>query len=181
MLSTPLGKPPAVPKLNYPIDGSFGFWLDQTLEQLKRESVAVVGISFGAFPLQKLITYAPHRINKAIFVAPGGFVDGAFWPSMRQLSWPLLRFMVTKTDAHLKRFLSAFYNEIDAEALLFHRTTFTGLKMDYRRPQLLQKKDVAHFNKPAYGIFADTNIFFLAKRHRNAVKPYSTRLMDTIF
>jgi len=55
MLSTPLGKPPAVPKLNYPIDGSFGFWLDQTLEQLKRESVAVVGISFGAFPLQKHI------------------------------------------------------------------------------------------------------------------------------
>lgn len=41
-------------KLSY-TDGSFGFWLDQTLEQLKRESVAVVGISFGAFPLQKLI------------------------------------------------------------------------------------------------------------------------------
>jgi len=146
-------------KLSYD-DGSFGFWLDQTFEQLKLKSAHVVGISFGAFLLQKLMIHAGHRIDKAIFVVPGGLVDGPFWPSMRQLSWPLMRFMSNKTDANLKRFLAAFYNEIDADSLLFHRTTLTGIKMDYRRPRQLQPADVAHFDRPVFGIFADTDVFF---------------------
>lgn len=146
-------------KLSYD-DGSFGFWLDEVFEQLQLKQAHVVGISFGAFLLQKLMTHAAHRIDKAVFVVPGGLVDGAFWPSMKLLSWPLMRFMFNKTDDNLKRFLSAFYNEIDEEALLFHRTTLTGIKMDYRRPKQLQKKDVAHFNRPVYGIFADTDVFF---------------------
>ncbi len=146
-------------KLSYD-DGSFGHWLDETFEQLQLRQVHVVGISFGAFLLQKLITHAPYRVDKAIMVVPGGLVDGAFWPSMKLLSWPLMRFMFNKTDDNLKRFLAAFYNQLDEEALLFHRTTLTGIKMDYRRPKQLQKKDVAHFDRPVYGIFADTDVFF---------------------
>jgi len=146
-------------KLSYD-DGSYGFWLDQTMAQLQLDRAHVVGISFGAFLLQKLMTHAGHRIDKAIFVVPGGLVDGAFGPSMKQLSWPLLRFMFNKSDANLKRFLSAFYNEVDEEALLFHRTTLTGIKMDYRRPKQLQPNDVVHFDRPVYGIFADNDVFF---------------------
>lgn len=151
--------PSAETKLSYD-DGSFGLWLNETFEQLNIEKAAVVGISFGAYLLQKLITHAPQRVDAAIFVVPSGLVNGAFWPSMKLLSWPLMRFMVNKSDDNLKRFLSAFYNQITEEDLLFHRTTLTGTKMDYRRPNLLQEKDVRHFKQPVYGIFADNDVFF---------------------
>ncbi len=141
-------------------DDSLGRWIAETMDQLGLTRAHVAGISYGGFLLQKLMTFAGHRIDKAVLVVPGGLVDGPFWPSMQKLSWPLMRFLLTKSDKNLRRFLEAFYAEVDEDALRFQRNTLLGVKMDYRRPKHLQKADVAGFDRPVYGIFADTDVFF---------------------
>jgi pimeloyl-ACP methyl ester carboxylesterase len=40
------------------------------------------------------------------------------------------------------------------------RNLLLGVNMDFRRPLLLQKKDVLHFTKPVYMMVADNDIFF---------------------
>jgi hypothetical protein len=79
---------------------------------------------------------------------------------MRLLTFPLMRFLRTKRDEDLKRFLSVFYEEIDPHSLAFQREVLLGFKMDYRRPPLLKKGEVDGLSAPVYGIFAEDDVFF---------------------
>src|SRR5690606_26872895 len=50
----------------------YALWADEVLEKLAIEEADFVGISYGAYILQKLITHRPKRVNKCIFVVPSG-------------------------------------------------------------------------------------------------------------
>lgn len=144
-----------------PLKGpDLGNWAASVMEGLGLASANCVGVSYGGFLLHKLMQAHPERVRKGILVVPGGLVNGPFWASMRKLTFPLMRFMRTKQDKDLKRFLAAFYDEVDAHALAFQRATLLGFKMDYRRPPLLQKGDVDGMKSPVYGIFAEDDVFF---------------------
>lgn len=141
-------------------DDSFGHWLVEVLDALNLKQVPIVGVSYGAFLLQRLINVAPERVHKAIFMVPAGFVDGHLGASMRQLTWPLMRFMITKKEKHLKSFLGAFCSELDEHTLALHRQLLTGIHMDYRRPPLLQSETANKFKGAAYLMVAEDDIFF---------------------
>lgn len=141
-------------------DTSYGKWLDEVMEGLGLKKAPVIGISYGAFLLQRLMMHAPERIEKGIFVVPSGFVNGPFWKSMRRLSLPLMRFLWTKQERDLLRFLDAYLLTKDPHSVAMQKALLLGVKMDYRRPPLLQAKDVERLNAPVYGIFADDDIFF---------------------
>ncbi|MFN3529892.1 MAG: alpha/beta fold hydrolase [Bacteroidia bacterium] len=141
-----------------------GRWIAETLDALKIQKACMVGISYGAFLLQKFLQFAPKRVEKAIFVVPSGLVNGAIWPSLRQLSWPLLRFQMTKSKAHLHEFLKAFHQmPIDPFWSELHYHLLTGTHMDYRRPPLLRPSEVAAVVAPVYMIGAENDIFFPAE------------------
>lgn len=77
-------------------DASMARWLVEVLDALKLEKPSFIGVSYGAFLLEKLMTHFPERIGKGIFVVPAGLVNGTLIPSIRQISLPLMRFMITK-------------------------------------------------------------------------------------
>jgi pimeloyl-ACP methyl ester carboxylesterase len=141
-------------------DNSYALWVDDVLGQLNIKEANFIGISYGSYILQKLISHYPEKVTKCIFVVPSGLVNGKFWVSMKQLTFPLLRFLVTKKDVHLKAFTRAFVPEDDSFMFRLQKELLTGLNMDYRRPKLLQKKDVERFKNPVYMIVADDDIFF---------------------
>lgn len=141
-------------------DNSYGQWLGEVMEQLGLPKAAVVGISYGGFLLQKLIMAHPEKVQKAIFVVPGGVVNSGLMLSMQKLFIPMLRYFVTRKDKDLQRFISSFYSEIDDYALAFQRETLLGLKMDYQRPPLLTKEAVEGFDAPVYAIVVDDDVFF---------------------
>ena len=41
------------------------------------------------------------RIKKCILVVPSGMVSGNFWESMRKLTFPLIRFKITKKKSFI--------------------------------------------------------------------------------
>lgn len=145
------------PPLN---DSSLGQWLAATMDGLGLQNAAVIGVSYGGFLLLRLIAHAPERVSKAIFVVPGGLVNGKAGPSMRKLFWPLMRFQMTKKDKHLRRFMEAFYKDLDDHHLQFQRLILTGVKMDYRKPPLAQAAEVAVLKSPVYAMVAEDDIFF---------------------
>jgi len=148
-------------EVRLPLKGpALGDWLVAVLDGLQLSKVHAVGVSYGAFLLQKLMQVAPERIEKAAFVVPSGLVNGPFWASLRKLSLPLMRFQRSKKRADLEKFLRAFHTELDEHWLELHYQLLVGTKMDYRRPPLLQKADVKQLQAPVYAMVAAEDVFF---------------------
>lgn len=136
-------------------------WLLEVLSGLGIEKAIFIAVSYGAFILQKLMTYYPQRIRCAVFVVPAGLCNGPFFASLKHLTLPLIRFLVSKKDHHLSRFLSAF-SDADAGSTMFEMQKIMLLEthMDYRRPGLLKEQDVSNYKSPLYVMAADCDIFF---------------------
>lgn len=145
-------------------DNSLAIWADEVLDGLNLTRAHFLGISYGAYILQKLITHRPSRVDKCVFIVPSGLANGNLWPSLTKLSFPLLKYHMTKKDKDLRAFVKHFVPEDDLYMFEFQKAILTGLHMDYRRPQILQKKDVAHFTNPIYIMAADDDVFFPAEK-----------------
>ena len=159
-------------------DDSYAIWIDEVLEELEITSANFIGISYGAYILQKLITYKPKKIKKCIFVVPSGLVNSAVLPSLKKLSFPLIRFMITKKDNHLKSFIKAFVPEEDTFMFRMQKALFSGVNIDFRRPILLEEKDVSHFTNPVYMIVADNDIFFPGDKAEKRAKSIFKNLKE---
>ncbi len=141
-------------------DDSFGKWADEVLNGLKVDEANFIGISYGAFILQKLMIYNAERIQKCIFCVPSGIVSGNAWEAVTKLTIPLIKFKLNKSDKNLKRFINAFAPEDDDFIFRFLKAIMNGVNLDTRIPKLLKPKDVQNFNKPVYIITASDDIYF---------------------
>lgn len=144
-------------------DQSLAIWADEVVCGLGLGKADFIGISYGAFILQKLITYRPERVGRCIFVVPSGLVNGKILRSVMNISLPLIRFMITQKDAHLKSFLKNFIPDSDTYMLRLQKEILLGVKTDFRRPRLLNANDVSHFDNPVYMMVADDDVFFPGK------------------
>lgn len=151
-------------------DDSYGHWADEVLEKLNLSKANIIGISYGAFIVQKLITYKPERVGKCIFVVPSGIVNGNIWESITKLTIPLMKFKMTKKDEHLRTFIKAFVPDGDDFLFRFQKALLNGIYLDTKVPKLLKKKNVEHFDNPVYIITVSNDIFFprdkMAKRSK---------------
>ncbi|SNZ00351.1 alpha/beta fold hydrolase [Flagellimonas pacifica] len=145
-------------------DSSYAIWAEEVLRGLNIEQANFIGISYGSFILQKLITYKPETVSKCIFVVPSGLVNGAFLPSFTKLTIPLVRFFITKKDKHLRSFIKPFVPLDDTFMFKLQKALLLGVKIDFRRPTLLKKEAVSHYKNPVYMIVADDDIFFPANK-----------------
>ncbi|MEM9649320.1 MAG: alpha/beta hydrolase [Bacteroidota bacterium] len=145
-------------------DDSFAIWADQVLEKLSITKANIVGISYGAFIVQKLMIHKPAKIAKSILVVPSGIVSGNIWDAITKLSIPLLRFKTTKKEEHLIKFIDAFQPNDDDFISKMLKLIITGVKLDTKIPKLLKRKQVEHFNKPVYIITASNDVYFPSKK-----------------
>ena len=141
-------------------DNSFALWADEVLNKLEIKKVNVIGISYGAFIVEKLMSYKPKLIEKCILVVPSGIVNGNIWESTKKLTFPLIRWKITKKEKHLKSFLSAFAPIEDVFLLKMLSLMMKGVKLDTRIPKLLKSKEIENFTAPVYIIAAKDDVYF---------------------
>ncbi len=141
-------------------DDSFAVWVDEVLEQLQLPKANFIGISYGAFILQKVMVHRPQRIDKCILVVPSGLVKGSTRDALTKLTFPLIRYKLSKSDVNLKKFLNAFVPEDNEFLFRLLKTIMTGIKLDTRIPALAKQKDLAHFGQPVYIIGAEEDVYF---------------------
>lgn len=159
-----------------PLKGdSYGKWIVEVLDNLNLKEANFIGVSYGAYLLQRLIAHAPKRIQKAIFVVPSGFANGAIIPSITKLMLPLNKFKKSKKEEDLIAFMDAFYETKDSYSVDFQRTVLLGVHMDMRRPPLISTKDTINFDAPVYILGVDNDIFFpIQKVIKRAEKVFKT-------
>lgn len=151
-------------------DNSFGKWADEVIEGLNIVKANYIGISYGAFILQKLIMFNASRIEKCVFCVPSGIVNGNIWESITKLTIPLIKFKINKSDKNLKNFIYAFAPENEESTFKLLKNMMHGIKLDTRIPKLLKPKDVSHFNNPVYIITASKDIYFPSEKIINRSK-----------
>ena len=160
-------------------DNSYALWADEVLDQLGITEANFIGISYGAYILQKLITHRPSKVAKCIFVVPSGLVNGKLGESTTKLTIPLIKYHITKKDSHLKEFIKAFVPENDEFMFRMQKALLSGFKMDYRRPTLVKGKDVKNFTNPVYIIVADDDVFFPGDAAINRAKDIFKNIQGT--
>lgn len=160
---------------------SYALWADEVLDKLSIKEANFIGISYGAYILQKLITHKPKKVIKCIFVVPSGLVNGAFFLSIIKLTFPLIRFMITKKDKHLKSFIKAFVPDNDDFMFRLQKALLLGVNIDFRRPLLLQEKDISHFTNPTYIIVSDNDVFFPGNAAIKRAKKIFKNLKDVYY
>lgn len=153
-------------------DNSIGKWLVEVLDALKLQAVPFVSVSYGAFVLQKLMIYQPIRIQKAIFIVPSGLANGTMYDNIFKLMLPLIKFNISKKEADLIRFMDAFYTTKDAHSIALQKAILLGVNMDYRKPPVLTRKDVAMVSAPVYAMVADNDVFFPGDKALAACKAF---------
>ncbi len=158
---------------------AYGRWISATLDGLGLEKVNVIAISYGAFLLQKMMQFEADRLLKSIFVVPSGFVSGNFWRSMKELSFPLMKFLRSKKESDLIKFMDAFFMTKDDHSVEMQKTLLLGFKMDYRRPILVKTDDVARVKSPVYVMVADDDIFFPGDKTLKRCSEIFPTLRDT--
>ena len=141
-------------------DDSFAVWADEVLEYLNITNGTMVGISYGAFIVGKIIKFKPERIGKCILVVPSGIVNGDFWDSMKKLTFPLIKWHITKKDKDLTSFINAFIPKGDEFMHRMLSVMMKGVKLDTRIPTLLKAGDIKEFNKPVFVMAADNDVYF---------------------
>lgn len=141
----------------------FAVWLADVLDHLGLQHVNFVAVSYGAYILQRLLKYKPQYVKNAVFVVPSGFANAQLSASIKYQLWPLIKFNITKSEKHLKSFLSSFADENDRHLLAFQRLLLTGVKMDYRLPPLVNKVDMLQFEGKVFLVVAGNDMFFPAK------------------
>ncbi len=141
-------------------DNSFAVWADEVLKKLELERATIIGISYGAFIVEKLMIFKPQRIEKCILVVPSGIANGTIWKSLKKLTFPLIRWNITKKEKHLRSFLNAFVPVEDDFLYQMLSLIMKGVKLDTRIPKLLKPKDVEGFKAPVYVIAATDDIYF---------------------
>lgn len=140
-------------------DNSYGRWLEEVLDGLGLATVKIVGVSYGGFILQRLIAHAPHRIEKAVLVVPMGLVKASPFRGAISLSVPLLRFMISKKEKHLRRFMSAFYENIEQRDVDFQSLLLQQVRMDYRRPPVVSAEEGKGLKAPISLILSGEDVF----------------------
>lgn len=145
-------------------DDSFALWAAEVLSKLGIQKANIIGISYGAFIVEKLMVYKPQFIEKCILVVPSGIVSGNIWQSIKKLTFPLIIWNITKKEKHLKSFLSAFVPVEDDFLLKMLSLIMKGVKLDTRIPKLLKPKEVENFTAPVYIIAAKNDVYFPGKK-----------------
>ena len=160
-------------------DDSYAVWANEVIEKLGLSHINVVGISYGAFILEKVIMHNPHTIEKCILVVPSGIVNSNFWESLNKLAIPMLKWRLTRNERYLKAFLKAFIppNDPFIESML--TIMMKGTYLDTRIPRILKMEDVNHFSKPVYVIAAENDVYFPGEKVINRSKSLFKNLQGT--
>lgn len=77
--------------------------------------------------------------------------------------------------------MDAFYHSKDKHSVDLQMAVLTGVKVDFRRPELLRAAQVRHFRQPVYGIFAGNDVFFPGDVSLEKCRKYFSDFRDFLF
>lgn len=152
-------------------------WVCDFMDGLGLLRAKFIGPSYGGGILLRLATYAPQRIEKAVFLVPSGIAGGRMIDMLGKILVPLARYKLFPTDKNLYKACSAMFDDkIPDDVLLQIKYVFDYVKLETVFPKYATKEELRAFTSPTLLIVADEDVFFPA----NKVVPQSKEIFANL-
>ena len=141
-------------------DDSYGQWINEIITKLDLEEVTLVGFSFGGLIILKTLINNEQKIKAAFLAAPAYIVNGNPLKALLRVFIPMKRFMKTKQQKYLEKFLRVLFTERDEFAVLFLSKVFQHFKMDFTPVPVISKAAAQSIQTPITLFAAKQDILF---------------------
>jgi pimeloyl-ACP methyl ester carboxylesterase len=161
-------------------DDSYGQWLNEVIDQLKLSNVTLAGFSFGGLVILKTLINNEENIKEAFLSAPAYIVNGNPIKALFKFFIPMKRFMKTKKQQYLNKFLDSSFSEPDTFAQNFLPKVFTSFDMDFTPVPTISTDEAAKIQTPITIIAAGNDIIFPGQKMIKRAKKIFPSLKNTL-
>jgi pimeloyl-ACP methyl ester carboxylesterase len=161
-------------------DASYGYWMNEVLEELQLEKVTLVGFSLGGLVILKTLIHSEKLIKESFIAAPAYIVNGNPLVALFKVFIPMKRYMKTKKIKYVESFLSTLFTDKDAFAVRYLSKVFLYFDMDFTPVPVISKAEARRIKTPITIIAAKEDIIFPGEKMiKRAVKIFPS-LKQTI-
>ncbi|WP_299207428.1 alpha/beta hydrolase [Brumimicrobium sp.] len=141
-------------------DESYGEWVNEIIDQLKLEKVTLAGFSFGGLIILKTLEFNESKIKEVYLSAPAYIVNGNPIKAIFKFFIPMKRFMKTKKEKYVEKFLKEVFTDRDEFAIKFLSKVFLHFNMDFTPVPVITTKKAQAIQTPITLIAAKNDVMF---------------------
>ncbi|MBN2535278.1 MAG: alpha/beta hydrolase [Spirochaetales bacterium] len=141
----------------------YGIWASEVIEKLDYSKMVCMGGSFGGGILAKLITVAPQKIEKAVFLVPAGICNVSIINILLKLGIPMLIYLLTRSEKWLIKSIlpmALYEDEIDDETLRMVKNIFEHVKVKSGMPSNIPNRRLDNYTAKTLIIAGENDILF---------------------
>lgn len=141
-------------------DESYGEWVTDLIDQLNLDKVTLAGFSFGGLIILKTLEFDESKIKEVYLSAPAYIVNGNPIKAIFKFFIPMKRFMKTKKEKYVEKFLSEVFTDRDEFAIKFLSKVFLHFNMDFTPVPVISTKNAQAIQTPITLIAAKNDVMF---------------------
>ncbi len=145
----------------------YGHWMWDALDALGLDRVRLFGLSLGGFVALKAAAAMPDRIARMTLLVPEGLAKPRMSPFVRSVTWPAIRYLISRSEANAHRFVRALSGDDAAipEAFLEQMTHYMRYVTGPPKPApLLQAEELRELRAPVLVVAGQKDVLFPGDR-----------------
>lgn len=162
-------------------DDAYGKWINEVINQLHLEEVILVGFSFGGLIILKTLIHNENKIKEAFLAAPAYIANGNPLIALFKVFIPMKRYMKTKNQRHIEKFLGALFSQRDEFAIKYLSKVFQYFEMDFTPVPTITKEEAQSIKTPITIIAAGQDIIFPGKKMKKRAQKIFPSLKKILF
>jgi pimeloyl-ACP methyl ester carboxylesterase len=165
-------------------EDSLGQWMEDVLDALGYERVAMLGMSGGGYAVLKSCARIPERLSRVVLMVPEGFARAPVLRFLGSVMWPLVRYRLSPTSANVRRVLAAMAampgSEIPDSAVAWMSLVMSHVKSMVNLGPLFSAEDLAGLRAPVLLVVAGRDVVFPGDRVAERARRVIPNLRDVI-
>jgi len=138
----------------------YGKWIHEVIDDLKLNNVVLAGFSFGGLVILKALEFKDSNIKEVFLTAPAYIVNGNPLKALFKVFIPMKRYIKTKKEKYVERFLKELFTESDAFATQFLSKVFLHFRMDFTPVPIIKSQVAKSIKTPITIIAAKDDFMF---------------------
>lgn len=165
-------------------EDSLGRWMEDVLDALGLERVAMLGMSGGGYAVLKCCAVIPERLSRVVLMVPEGFARAPVLRFLGSVMWPLVRYRLSPTSANVRRFLAAMTalpaSEVPDSAVEWMGVVMNHVKSMVNLGPLFSAEDLAGLRAPVLLVVGGRDVVFPGDRVAQRARTVIRNLRDVI-
>ncbi|CAM1349714.1 alpha/beta fold hydrolase [Tenacibaculum insulae] len=138
----------------------YGKWMHEVIDALHLKNVSLAGFSFGGLVILKTLAFKQENIKEVFLTAPAYIVNGNPLKALFKVFIPMKRYMKTKKEKYVQRFLKELFTEQDNFAIQFLSEVFLHFTMDFTLVPVISTKAAQVITTPITLFAAKNDLMF---------------------